>query len=189
MSVRISGRFLIISQLFPNPWYGRTASCVSYCMVCPNCNSTDMKKLSLIYAAGVYESRGRIGGLLFGSGDGFFFGKSRGTSQNRLSAMLRPPRKAPYLAPAIFWVISLFIVMAFAGREKLSWAMGALAVSHLLALPTYLLAALVHNFFVRPKKYKDWNEQFICQRCGAHSRIREGVNGVALEALNRESAQ
>jgi hypothetical protein len=149
-------------------------------MVCPNCNSKDLKKLSLIYAAGVYESRGRIAGVLFGSGDGFFFGQSRGTSQNRLSAMLRPPRKAPYLAPAIFWVIGLFIVMAFAGREKLSWARGALAVSHLLALPTYLLAALVHNFFVRPKKYKDWNEEFICQRCGAHSRIREGVNGVPL---------
>jgi len=39
-------------------------------MVCPNCNSTDLKKLSLIYAAGVYESRGSLLGALVGSGDG-----------------------------------------------------------------------------------------------------------------------
>ena len=38
-------------------------------VICPRCNSTDLKKVSLIYAAGVCESRGRMGGLLFGNGD------------------------------------------------------------------------------------------------------------------------
>jgi len=158
-------------------------------MYCPLCDSTDLKKASLIYAAGVYESRGRIGGLLFGNGDAFFVGKYRGANQSLMSKMLGPPKKAPYLAPVILWVMGFFIVIAFAGRGKLSWMMGALSVGYLLILPAYLLAALLYNFFVRPNKYKDWNEEFICQRCGFHLRIRKGENAVALEPLNRESRQ
>lgn len=154
-------------------------------MVCPNCNSTDLKKLSLIHAAGVYESRGRVGGVLLGSGNGFLLGKYKGASQSRLSRLASPPRKAPYIVPVVLWLIGFFIVMAFAGRGKLSWMMGALSVGYLLLLPAYLLAALLYNFFLRPKKFKDWNEEFICQRCGFHSIIRKGETGVALEALNR----
>jgi hypothetical protein len=134
-------------------------------MPCPNCNSTDLKKLSLIYAAGVHESRGRIGGLLLGFGDGLFLGKYRGMSQSRLSKMAGPPRKAPYVTPVILWVVGLFIVMAFAGRGKLSWMMGALSVGYLFALPAYLLAALLYNFFLRPKRNKHWEEKFMCLRC------------------------
>jgi hypothetical protein len=156
-------------------------------MVCPNCNSTDLKKLSLVYAAGVYESRGRIGGLLLGSGDGHLLGKYKGASQSRLSKMASPPGKAPYIAPIILWLLGFFIVMAFTAREKLSRIMGALSVGYVLLLPGYLLAALIYNFFLRPKKYKDWNEEFICQRCGIHSRIGLGESGVALKPINRES--
>jgi hypothetical protein len=158
-------------------------------MLCPRCNSTDLKKVSLIYAAGVYESRGRMGGLLFGGGDGFFFGKFGRTSQNRLSAMLRPPRKAPYSTPMILWVTGFFFGLAFAGREKLSWTMGALSVGYLLLLPAYLFAAVIYNYLVRPKKYKDWKQDLTCRRCGARSRIRQEENTVSLEPLNRESRQ
>jgi hypothetical protein len=75
-----------------------------------------LKKISLIYAAGVYKSRGRIGGLLFGNGDAFFVGKYRGANQSLLSKMAAPPRKAPYIAPVALWLMGFFIVMAFAGR-------------------------------------------------------------------------
>jgi len=146
-----------------------------------------LKKASLIYAAGVYESRGRIGGLLFGNGDAFFVGKYRGANQSLLSKMLGPPKKAPYLAPVILWVMGFFIVIAFAGRGKLSWMMGALSVGYLLILPAYLLAALLYNFFLRPKKYKDWTEEFICQQCGFHSRIGEQDLKRVFPALNHES--
>jgi hypothetical protein len=52
------------------------------------------------------------------------------------------------------------------GRGRLSLMMGALAVGYLLMLPAYLLAALRYNFFLRPKKQKAWENQFLCQRCG-----------------------
>jgi hypothetical protein len=135
-------------------------------MVCPNCNSTDLKKASLIYAADVYESRGRMGGLLFGNGDAFFVGKYRGANRSLLSKMVAPPRKAPYVAPVVLWLMGFFIVMAFAGRGKLSLMMGVLAVGYLLLLPGYLLAALFYNFFLLPKKKRDWETRFMCQKCG-----------------------
>ena len=90
-------------------------------------------------------------GLLFGNGDAFFVGKYRGANQSLLSKMVAPPRKAPYVAPVVLWLIGFFIVMAFAGRGKLSWTMGALSVGYPFILPAYLLAALLYNFFVRPK--------------------------------------
>ena len=55
--------------------------------------------MSLIYAAGVYESRGRIRGLVSVSGDGFLFGSYGGMSQSRLSKAVNPPSKLPYVAP------------------------------------------------------------------------------------------
>lgn len=158
-------------------------------MVCPNCHSSDVQKASLIHAAGVYESRGRILGFFAGSGNGLLFGRYRGTSQSQLSRAASPPRKLPYAAPAILWLPGFFIVMSFAVRSRLSWMMGALSIGYLQLLPTYLLAALFYNFFLRPRKYKDWNEEFICQRCDFRSRIRQGEIGVALEPVNRESRQ
>jgi len=136
-------------------------------MVCLNCNSTDLKRVSLIHAAGVYESRGRFRGLLFGSTDGALFGRYRGTSQSRLSALLNPPGKAPYVGPIILWLIGFFILMSFDGRGKLSWEMAALSAAYLLALPAYLLGSLSYNFVVRPRRLKDWERKFMCQRCGA----------------------
>ena len=135
-------------------------------MRCPHCYSTDLKKASLIYAGGVYQSRGRMGGLLLGSGDAFFVGKYKGANQSLLSKMVGPLRKAPYVAPVILWVMGFFIVMAFAGRGKLLWMMGALSMGYALTLPVYLLVALFYNFFLRPKKKTEWEGKFLCQRCG-----------------------
>jgi hypothetical protein len=138
-------------------------------MVCPNCNSSDLKRVSLIHAAGVYESRGRFRGLLFGGTDGALFGRYRGTSQSRLSALSNPPAGAPYLGPIILWLIGFFILMSFDGQGKLSWEMAVLSVAYLFLLPAYLLVSLFYNFFVRTAKHRRWNEKFMCQRCGAIS--------------------
>ncbi|SRR5579871_100585 len=134
-------------------------------MVCPNCSSTDLKKVSLVHSAGVYESRGSFVGFLLGGGA--LFGRYRGTSQSRLSASLNPPRKLPYVAPIILWLIGFFILMSFDAQGKLSWAMALVSVAYVLFLPAYLLGALIYNLFVRPKRVGKWQENFLCQRCGA----------------------
>jgi hypothetical protein len=127
----------------------------------------DLKKVSLVYAAGVHESRGRLHGLLFGSGAGLLFGGCRGTSQSRLFKAQSPPKKLPYAAPTILWLLGFFILMGFDGRGKLSWMMGILSVTYLLLLPFFLFGVLFYNLFVRPKRERAWESQFVCQRYGA----------------------
>jgi hypothetical protein len=126
-----------------------------------------MKRVSLIHAAGLHQSRGRIRGFLLGNSDGLVFGSYRGTNQSRLSQMVRPPAKFPYVAPAILWLVGFFPLMALAGRGKLSFAMGLLSVGYVLLLPALLVSAFVYNSFVYPKKHKAWDSTFMCQRCGA----------------------
>jgi hypothetical protein len=99
--------------------------------------------------------------------DGALFGRYRGTSQSRLSRMLNPPRKLPYVAPITLWLIGFFILMSFDARGKLPWEMAILSVAYILALPAYLLGSLCYNFVVRPRKVKNWERKFICQCCRA----------------------
>src|SRR5580700_441340 len=136
-------------------------------MDCPSCNSSNLKKLSLIHAAGLYESRGRIRGFFLGDSDGLLFGKYRGRNQSHLSQMVRPPAKFPYATPAILWLVGFFPLMAFVGRRKLSFAMGLVSAAYILLLPTLVVSAVVYNFFVYPQKYRTWDGTFMCQRCGA----------------------
>jgi hypothetical protein len=110
-------------------------------MVCPNCNSNDLKTVSLIYAVGVYESHGSLWGTLIGSGGGLLAGRYSGKTQNRLSKIAAPPRKMAFAVPVVLWLLGFFILMAFDARGKLSWIMGALSVTRGLlpspAPPTY----------------------------------------------------
>jgi hypothetical protein len=134
---------------------------------CPHCNSMDLKKVSLIHEAAVYESRGSLRGTILGTTDGLLFGRFRGTRQSLLSKRIDPPKKMPYAAPAILWLLGFFILMAFDGRGKLSGLMGMISSGYILATPVYFLVALFHNFLVRPKKQRGWKRKSMCQRCGA----------------------
>jgi hypothetical protein len=141
-------------------------------MICPNCNSTNLKSLALIHAAGLYQSSGRTWGLLFGVGDGLYFGSYKGSSQSLLSKVAAPPRKGLYAGPTILWLMGFFVVMAFAGRGKLSTPMALFSVAYVLTLPTLLIGTFVYNFFVRPRKLRHWQHQSTYQSCGA---ITEGM--------------
>lgn len=151
---------------------------------CPNCNSMDLKKVSLIHEAGVYESRGSLRGTILGTTDGLLFGRFRGKSQSLLSKRIDPPKKMPYAAPAILWLLGFFVLMAFDGRGKLSGLMGMISAGYILATPVYFLVALFHNLFVRPKKHRDWERKFMCRGCGA---LVEALTVIACQANSRSS--
>lgn len=135
-------------------------------VVCPKCNSNDLKRVALVYAAGTCKSRGRLSGLIVGDSNGLLFGRHRGTSQSQLSAVLRPPRKAPFLSPVILWLVGFFFLTGFDARGKLAWLMGALTAGYILLFPACCLVPLFYNLVVRPKKLGEWESQFLCQRCG-----------------------
>jgi hypothetical protein len=67
----------------------------------------------------------------------------------------------------LLWLAGFFIVMAFAGRGKLSWATAVFMATYLLLLPTYLIVTLLYNFLVHPERYRRWERKFLCLRCGA----------------------
>jgi hypothetical protein len=56
----------------------------------------------LIHAAGLYESDGNLRGIFLGSSD-------------RLSTIVSPPSKLPFVTPIILWLAGFFPVMAFVG--------------------------------------------------------------------------
>ena len=142
-------------------------------MVCPNCHSSDVKRVSLVHAAGGYESRGRTLGFLAASGDALLFGRYRGNNQSQLSMMVAPPAKLPYALPIILWLLGFFVLMAIVTRGKLAWAMGLISVAYIILLPAYLLAALFCNFVLHPRKYRLWEDKFMCQKCGLVLNVRE----------------
>ena len=69
---------------------------------CPNCRSTDLKKVSLAYQEGLYgvSTRTRLRGVVVGSdGPDIVVGRARtkGTHQTEISKGLTPPKKWPYV--------------------------------------------------------------------------------------------
>ena len=136
-------------------------------MVCPHCNSNDVRKLSLIYASGTFETKGQMHGSSYGGRSGFYFGRFRRQTQSRLSAAASPPRKGRYTPLALLWLIGFFIVMAFAGRGRISTTMALFSVSYVLLLPGLVIGMFVYNLVVYPAKNRLWDAKFMCQRCGA----------------------
>jgi len=57
--------------------------------------------------------------------------------------------------------------MSFDAQGKLPWTMAILSVAYVLFLPAYLVGSLIYNLFIRPRKFKRWQQKFMCQRCGA----------------------
>ena len=87
---------------------------------CPQCKSTDLKKVSLAYQEGLYrvDTRTRLTGVLIGSdGPDMVVGKARtkGFRQSELSKILSPPRKWSYLKAR--FVVGNFLARS-AGRLR-----------------------------------------------------------------------
>src|SRR5437667_8682563 len=80
---------------------------------CPKCNSTDLKKVSLAYQEGFYQTEGRTRLRAVAVGDGgpdLVVGRAttRGSQQSALSKKLTPPVKWSYLK-VIGWSVLVFV--------------------------------------------------------------------------------
>jgi len=77
---------------------------------CPNCNSTDLKKVSLAYKEGLFhiDTHTRLRALAVGgSGPDFVVGKAttRGFHQSVVSKQLNPPVKWSYRKLFLWWAL------------------------------------------------------------------------------------
>src|SRR5260370_10319238 len=119
-------------------------------MVCTYCNSNDVRKLSLIYAWGTFEPKGQMHGSSYGGRSGFYFGRFQKQTQTRLSAAASPPRKGRSIPLAVLWLIGFFIVIASAGRRRISTTMALFSVSYVLLLPGLVIGMFVYHLAVSP---------------------------------------
>ncbi len=146
---------------------------------CPQCGSTELTKLSILYEQGLSMLRARSGGLGLAIGAGgadLFLGKARtkGEIQTRLSERVSPPRKCSYWKIVVGGLIGLMVLEFILGythtflgyggnfNRQLSWL-----VWSYLGLLIFVLAFVVwYNSWVFPKRHQIWDRSFMCGRCG-----------------------
>jgi hypothetical protein len=148
---------------------------------CQQCNSSDLKKVSLAYQEGLYHAntRTRLIGLLLGSaGPGALIGKAttKGSHQTELSRVLRPPMKWSYLKLAgwfgFIMLVSLvaYVQVVMASPPPVSSLPGELLALVLCGIFILLLAVIWrHNHATYPTEYAKWDRSFVCERCGSVS--------------------
>ena len=148
---------------------------------CLNCNSTDLKRVSLAHQEGTYhiDARSKKRGLLFaGGGPGILVGRTTtgGSQQSALSKRLRPPSKWSYVK-LVLWsgVVTLIALVLYVQHVMASPvpASSLPAKLYVLFAPFIFLflVAIIwrHNHLTYQQKYAQWNESFICERCGTVS--------------------
>jgi hypothetical protein len=148
---------------------------------CPQCDSPDLKKVSLAYQEGLYHAGTRtwlIGLLLGSAGPSPLLGRAttKGFHQTELSRLLRPPMKWSYLKlVGWFGLISLISLIAYvqvvmASPPPVSSLPGELFAVLLCGAFIVLLTVIWrHNHSRYRTEYGKWDRGFVCQRCGAVS--------------------
>ena len=147
---------------------------------CPNCNSTDLKKVSLAYQEGlvctVAHTRFRAAAV-GGHGPDFVIGKAttRGFHQSVLSKQLNPPVKWSYRKLILWWALAFlslgWIVFYINAVTRNSGAVLSppLTLFASLSAATFLLLLVLfwgHNHTTYKRRYSQWERSFLCQRCG-----------------------
>ena len=150
---------------------------------CPNCRSTDLKKVSLAYQEGLQHvsTRTRLRGVVVGSdGPDVVVGRAttKGIQQTEISKALTPPKKWSYLK-LLGWSVLVFlsvgwIVFYVNTITKNSSSVSSVPLTIYTVLSAGVFVALIlvywkHNHYAYARQFGRWDRSFICQRCGAVS--------------------
>lgn len=160
---------------------------------CPNCNSTDLKKISLAYQEGLslVDTRTRLRGVVVGSdGPDLVVGRAttKGTQQTEISKALTPPKK--WSCRKLFgWSALVFlsvgwIVFYLNTILRNSSSVSSIPLTIYVLLSAGVFAALLvqfgkHNYSIYPRRFAQWNRSFICERCGAVSQHELPNNSIS----------
>jgi hypothetical protein len=148
---------------------------------CPNCGSTDLKKVSLVYEEGssLIKAKSRLRGLSFGDdGPTVFVGtaETKGIAQTQLSKRLRPPKKWSYLKLSGWFGLGLLVSLivyvhrVVASKSVVDSVRGEFFFALLGgAFFVFVIAFWRHNHFSYPRAYETWDRSFVCLRCGSTS--------------------
>ena len=147
---------------------------------CPKCNSTDLKKVSLAYEEGLYrtDARTRLSAAVVG-GDGpdLLVGRATTTAaqQSALSKQLSPPVRWSYLkvlfrSLLVFLCIGWIVFYVNTVTTKATTLVSApLTIFVFVSAGIFVLLLFFiwrHNHTAYAQRYAQWDQSFICQRCG-----------------------
>ena len=142
---------------------------------CPNCNSTDLKKVSLAYQEGLFYTvaHTRLRAVAVGGcGPDLIIGKAttRGFHQSGLSKQLTPPVKWSYRKLTLWWVLGFLSIgwIVFYINTVTKDSSAVLSVPFVLFLPlsavTFLPLLVLygrHNQFAYKRRYSQWERSFL----------------------------
>lgn len=113
---------------------------------CPRCGSAEIRRLSLIHAAGLPTNTDR-----------------KPQHEAVLSKQAAPPTKKP----AAMWAGA---VVAFAGVAILTWStstpMTTVALGAVAVAIGFAARAMTYNSMVYPRLFDQWERSSMCNRCG-----------------------
>jgi len=150
---------------------------------CPNCRSTDLKKISLAYQEGLQRvsTRTRLRGVVVGSdGPDVVVGRAttKGTQQTEISKALTPPKKWSYAKLfgwsalaflSVGWIVFYVNTITKNGSSVSSIPLTIYAVLSIGVFVAIVLVYWKHNHSAYPRQFGQWDRSFICQRCGTVS--------------------
>ena len=150
---------------------------------CPNCRSTDLKKVSLAYQERLQHvsTRTQLRGVVVGSdGPDVVVGRAttKGTQQTEISKTLTPPKKWSYLklfgwSVLVFLSVGWIVFYVYTVDTNSSSVLSLpLAIYGILGIGIFAGVCILfwkHNHTTYPRQFAQWEQSFICQRCGTVS--------------------
>ena len=150
---------------------------------CPNCKSADLKKVSLAYQEGLQRvsTRTRLRGVVVGSdGPDVVVGRAttKGIQQTEISKALTPPKKWSYLKLfgwsvlvflSVGWIVFYVNTVEANSSSVLSLPLGIYGILGIGICAGVCILFWKHNHSTYPRQFAQWEQSFICQRCGTVS--------------------
>ncbi len=150
---------------------------------CPKCKSTDVKKVSLAYHEGLQHvsTRTRLRGVVVGSdGPDVVVGRAttKGIQQTETSKALTPPTKWSYVklfgwSALVFlsvgWIVFYVYTVDTNSSSVLSLPLGIYGILGIGIFAGVCILFWKHNHSTYQRQFAQWEQSFICQRCGTLS--------------------
>lgn len=147
-------------------------------MQCPSCNSDMTQRLEVIYETGTQDisttSYTAAGGALSANAARLGLGgaatSTSGLSMTKLAQKLAPPAQRRLKWPLIVLTPGLIVLFAvFSGGGGNKGFISGIFSGLLLASPGAIWLYLNMNFNMRqwPVLFRDWQEHWYCNKCGA----------------------
>lgn len=142
-------------------------------MICPNCSSENIQKLSFVYESGLshIETRTRgsgvgvgFGGGGLGVGVGVGGGRTKGTQISATAAKAAPPQRKKVVAAFIIALIGAFMLLGSLQHPG-GGTILALGVAAIAGWVFYSNSQFnAHTF---PVLWQRWDASYMCNRCGS----------------------